>query len=97
MTLFTFMPTFKLAIAGNNKPSLRSVDEAIRRRFHLIPFTITIPAEERDRELTEKLKAEWPGILSWLIEGCLEWQTEGLRPPQVVLSRRGPAAGVTWG
>jgi putative DNA primase/helicase len=83
---FTFMPTFKLAIAGNNKPSLRSVDEAIRRRFHLIPFTVTIPAEERDRELTEKLKAEWPGILAWLIEGCLEWQTEGLTPPQTVLS-----------
>jgi putative DNA primase/helicase len=61
------------------------VDEAIRRRFHLIPFSVTIPADERDGELTEKLKEEWPGILAWLIKGCLEWQREGLRPPRAVL------------
>jgi putative DNA primase/helicase len=82
---FEYRPAFKLIIAGNHKPSLRSVDEAIRRRFHLIPFAVTIPPEERDADLAEKLKAEWPGILAWLIEGCLEWQTEGLRPPTAVL------------
>jgi putative DNA primase/helicase len=81
---FEFRPTFKLVIAGNHKPSLQSVDEAIRRRFHLVPFAVTIPPEERDGELTEKLKAEWPGILAWMIEGALEWQTEGLRPPSAV-------------
>jgi putative DNA primase/helicase len=83
--LFEFRPAFKLIIAGNHKPALRSVDEAIRRRFHLIPFAVTIPAEERDLDLAEKLKAEWPGILAWCIEGALEWETEGLRPPQAVL------------
>ncbi|MGC2784746.1 MAG: phage/plasmid primase, P4 family [Roseiarcus sp.] len=82
---FEYQPQFKLIIAGNHKPSLRSVDEAIRRRFHLIPFAVTIPPEERDADLTEKLRDEWPGILAWLIEGCLEWQTEGLRPPNAVL------------
>jgi putative DNA primase/helicase len=82
---FEYRPAFKLVIAGNHKPSLRSVDEAIRRRFHMIPFAVTIPADERDVELVEKLKAEWPGILAWLIEGCLEWQAEDLRPPQAVL------------
>ncbi len=81
---FEFTPQFKLVIAGNHKPGLRSVDEAIRRRFHLIPFGVTIPADERDGELTEKLKAEWPGVLAWAIEGCLEWQAEGLRPPKAV-------------
>jgi putative DNA primase/helicase len=64
---------------------LRSVDEAIRRRFHFIPFAVTISPEKRDGELTEKLKAEWPGILKWLIEGCLEWQREGLKPPAAVI------------
>ncbi len=44
---FEFTPQFKLLIAGNHRPSLRSVDEAIRRRFHLIPFQVTIPPEER--------------------------------------------------
>ena len=81
---FEYRPAFKLIIAGNHKPSLRSVDEAIRRRFHLIPFAVTIPPEERDADLAEKLKAEWPGILAWLVDGCLEWQTEGLRPPKAV-------------
>ncbi len=81
---FDYRPAFKLAIAGNHLPSLRNVDEAIRRRFHLIPFAVTIPADERDEELTEKLKAEWPGILSWLIKGCGQWQTAGLRSPRAV-------------
>lgn len=83
---FDFTPTFKLLIAGNHKPALRSVDEAIKRRFHLIPFAVTIPAAERDPNLTEKLKAEWPGILRWIIDGCLRWQREGLQPPPAVLS-----------
>jgi putative DNA primase/helicase len=61
---FEYRPQFKLDISGNHKPSLRSVDEAIRRRFNLIPFTLTIPPEERDLELGNKLKAEltfWRG------------------------------------
>jgi putative DNA primase/helicase len=82
---FTFTPAFKLMIAGNHKPSLRSVDESVRRRFNLVPFTVTIPQAERDAELAEKLKAEWPGILAWAIEGCLEWQRTGLAPPPAVL------------
>ncbi|MGY4460894.1 phage/plasmid primase, P4 family [Bradyrhizobium sp. LB13.1] len=81
---FEFTPQFKLLIAGNHKPGLRSVDEAMKRRFHLIPFTVTIPAEERDPDLSDKIRAEWPGILSWMIEGCLEWQRIGLAAPEAV-------------
>jgi putative DNA primase/helicase len=81
---FEFIPQFKLVIAGNHKPGLRSVDEAIRRRFHLVPFTVTIPPEERDRQLDEKLKAEWPGILNWMIQGCVAWQQQGLAAPAAV-------------
>jgi putative DNA primase/helicase len=61
-----------MVIAGNHKSSLRSVDKAMRRRFNLIPFVETIPAAEWDGELPAKLKDEWPGILAWAIEGCLE-------------------------
>ncbi len=82
---FTFVPTFKLVIAGNHKPSLRNVDEAIRRRLNLIPFNVTIPANERDLQLADKLKEEWPGILAWVIEGCLEWRRIGLAPPDAVV------------
>jgi len=82
---FTFLPTFELVIAGNHKPKLNDVDEAIRRRLHLVPFTVTVPAEERDQNLPEKLQAELGGILAWAIEGCIAWLREGLRPPQVVV------------
>ncbi len=81
---FEFTPVFKLFVAGNHKPRLRTVDEAIRRRLHLIPFSVTIPKTERDPGLPEKLKAEWPGILAWAIDGAVEWHTNGLQPPAVV-------------
>lgn len=79
---FTYLPAFKLVIAGNHKPSLSGVDAAIRRRFHLVPFTVTIV--NPDKELPDKLRAEWSGILAWMVEGCLAWQREGLNPPAIV-------------
>lgn len=82
---FTFDPHFKLVIAGNHKPGLRNVDEALRRRMHLIPFTQTIDEEERDVRLPERLREEWPGILQWMIDGCGEWQRIGLQPPASVM------------
>jgi putative DNA primase/helicase len=81
---FEYVPQFKLVFAGNHKPSLRSVDEAIRRRFNLIPFTVTIPPEQRDKELGDKLQKELPGILARMIAGCRSWQKRGLDPPKVV-------------
>lgn len=81
---FTFKPQFKLVFAGNHKPALRNVDEAIRRRLYLIPFTVTVPAERRDPLLQQKLLAESGGILQWAIEGCLDWQNNTLAPPQRV-------------
>jgi len=81
---FEYVPQFKLLIAGNHKPGLRNVDEAIRRRLHLIPFTVTINEQDRDPDLSEKLKLEYPGILRWGIDGCLAWQEQGLNPPAAV-------------
>jgi putative DNA primase/helicase len=81
---FTYLPQFKLFIAGNHKPGLRNVDEAMRRRLNLVPFDVKIPVPDRDKDLPEKLKAEWPAILAWAIDGCLEWQKQGLAPPTIV-------------
>ncbi len=81
---FTYTPQFKLFIAGNHKPGLRNVDEAIRSRLNLVPFTVFIPAGERDAKLEKKLEAEWGAILHWAIDGCLEWQRSGLAPPSAV-------------
>lgn len=82
---FTYVPQFKLVIAGNHKPAIRNIDEAMRRRLHLIPFTVTVPPEKRDQHLQAKLLAEADGILAWGIEGCLLWQQYGLRPPKAVM------------
>ena len=83
---FTYTPEFKLLLAGNHKPGLSAVDEAWRRRFNLIPFAVTIPKDERDPDLTEKLKPEWPGILQWAIGGCRLWAERGLDPPTSVVA-----------
>jgi putative DNA primase/helicase len=81
---FEYTPQFKLIIAGNHRPGLRSVDEAIRRRFNLIPFTVTIPPRERDETLGDQLQKELPGILAWMADGCTIWQMRGLDPPRIV-------------
>jgi putative DNA primase/helicase len=82
---FDYVPTFKLFICGNHKPRLSNVDEAIRRRLLMVPFTVLIPLEERDQQLPEKLWSERRAILRWCMDGCLEWQRIGLVPPPVVL------------
>ena len=79
---FTFAPTWKLLLVGNHQPLLRHVDEALIRRFNIIPF-IHKP-QSPDLELEHKLRAEWPAILRWAIEGCLDWQRNGLARPDAV-------------
>jgi putative DNA primase/helicase len=79
-----FDPQFKVMVSGNHCPRLSSVGEAVRRRVHLIPFRVVIPAEERDQRLTEKLRKEWPSILGWMLSGCMDWQKSGLHVPQAV-------------
>jgi putative DNA primase/helicase len=78
---FTYVPAYKIVISGNHKPAIRNIDEAIKRRMHLIPFTLTIPPEKRDHMLQSKLLKERDGILAWAVQGCLMWQCEGLRQP----------------
>jgi putative DNA primase/helicase len=81
---FEYLPQFKLLLIGNHQPNLRNIDDAARRRFNIVPF-VHKPAMP-DRDLEAKLRAEWPGILRWMIEGCLAWQRNGLVRPQVVLN-----------
>jgi putative DNA primase/helicase len=83
---FTYQPQFKLVFSGNHMPVLRSVNKAITRRFNRIPFTVTIPEDKVNIYLVEELKKEHSGILAWLIEGCLAWQRDGLKPPEAVLA-----------
>lgn len=83
---FEFLPAFKLFIAANHKPVIRGRDKGIWRRIRLVPFLITVPDEQQDRDLPPKLQAELPGILAWAVRGCLDWQRQGLSVPTAVVS-----------
>ena len=79
---FTFTPAFKLFMAGNYRPAIRSVDEAMRRRLHIVPFMHRIA--KPDKHLLSKLRGELGGIMKWAVQGCLDWQRDGLAPPKSV-------------
>lgn len=79
---FEYRPQFKLTIIGNHAPVLRNVDDAARRRFNIAPFSFK--PQVPDLELEATLRAEWPGILRWMMDGCLDWRQHGLVRPEVV-------------
>jgi len=79
---FTFRPEFKLLFVGNFAPNFEDVDDAIKRRFFVIPFDVK--PSEKDEKLIEALGLEAPQILQWMIEGCLDWQRHGLVVPEKV-------------
>ena len=79
---FSYLPKFKLFFVGNFAPSFETVDEAMRRRFYVLPFDVK--PQKKDPHLTQKLAAEAGGILSWFIEGCCDWLENGLVVPAKV-------------
>jgi putative DNA primase/helicase len=78
------VPTFKILMDCNHKPKIPADDPAIWNRLKLLPFTVTIPDAEIDRQMGAKLRAEAAGILAWAVRGCLEWQRRDLDEPQEV-------------
>ncbi|MFQ5736620.1 MAG: phage/plasmid primase, P4 family [Thermodesulfobacteriota bacterium] len=87
----TFEPTHLLCLLTNHLPEAPGDDFAFWQRLHLVPFDIRFiddPKKENERprvkDLPEKLKTEAPGILAWLVRGCIEWQRRGLDPPAAV-------------
>jgi len=76
----TFIPQLKMWLFVNHKPEINDDTIATWRRVRLIPFTKTFIKENADNKLGEKLRAEAPGILAWLVRGYLEWQKRGLTP-----------------
>jgi putative DNA primase/helicase len=91
---FEFKPTGKLWIYGNAKPVIRGSDDGIWRRIRLVPFTERFyspddadydpKGPQADPDLAKQLEAELPGILAWLVDGCLLWQRDGPGMPQAV-------------
>ncbi|OPY55595.1 MAG: hypothetical protein A4E49_00381 [Methanosaeta sp. PtaU1.Bin112] len=82
---FTFLPVGKIWLAANNKPAIAERNYAAWRRVRLIPFTVTIPPEEQDKKLEEKLLEELPGILNWALDGLQDYRENGMKTPTAVL------------
>ena len=89
--LISFKPTHTLFLLTNHKPRIGGGDSAVWSRLRLFPFLLsfvdapTMPHErKKDPELQEKLIREASGILAWLVQGCLDWQKNGLNPPKTV-------------
>jgi putative DNA primase/helicase len=83
---FELRPTFKAIGSGNDKPSIKGVDEGIWRRIKLVHWDVTIPvAERRPMEtILAEFAEEASGILNWLLEGLIDYLENGLQvPPEV--------------
>jgi putative DNA primase/helicase len=83
---FAFTPYFKIVILSNTAPNLSGVDGGIKRRVLVVPFQQDFTTQP-DTQLREKLTGELPGILRWMVEGCLEWRQTGLCPPAEIRAR----------
>lgn len=89
----TFKPQHKLFFVSNHLPQANSDDYALWKRVLVINFENSFVdnpnpfnsnEKQIDKNLRIKLQAESEGILNWLIQGCLLWQSEGLNPPKCV-------------
>jgi putative DNA primase/helicase len=89
----TWTPTHSLFLMTNHKPSAPADDFAFWQRMLLVPFRLSFVRRQprcdnerkADPDLEARLMDEAPGILAWLVRGCLQWQQIGLRPPPKVL------------
>ncbi len=80
-----FKPVGKIIFSANHRPDVRDTSHGFWRRMLLVPFIRKFSGKSKDKDLREKLQQEGPGILAWLVRGCLAWQREGLNPPQSVI------------
>ena len=78
---FTFKPAAKFWLQFNHRPVVRDDSYGFWRRIRMVPFTQSFPV---DGSLEPTLLAEGPGVLAWMVRGCLEWQARGLGAPGVV-------------
>lgn len=82
---FEFRPAFKLTMQGNYRPKVVGTDEGFWRRMLLVPWLVTIPEEEVDAQLPEKIKLEAPGILNRLLDGLRYFLDKGISPTDEIV------------
>ncbi|WP_406127546.1 phage/plasmid primase, P4 family [Streptomyces sp. NBC_00989] len=82
-----FEPSHTLLMLTNHLPAVSGDDPAVWRRILVVPFDVVIPPEERDETLPERLKLAAPAVLAWAYAGWLDYQKQGLNPPEAVRAR----------
>jgi P4 family phage/plasmid primase-like protien len=75
---FTFNPHHKTFFDCNHRPVITDPDDPVWNRIKCVPFSVQIPRDERDTDLLDKMKAELPGILAWIVRGTKLYLEEGL-------------------
>lgn len=83
-----FKATHKICVLANDNPVLE-LDDAMKQRVHVVPFAQKFRGEQREEKGLREFFAEpeqLQGIFSWMLEGCLAYQREGLKPPASVVT-----------
>ena len=73
----TFNSTASVLIVGNHRPRASAASRIWRR---LVQVEFRNKPEKPDPRLLDKLKAEAPGVLSWMCEGAARWHARGSLP-----------------
>ncbi|MBF8187313.1 bifunctional DNA primase/polymerase [Nonomuraea sp. K274] len=83
----SFDPSHTLIMLTNHLPAVSGDDPAVWRRLLVVPFDVSIPKNEQDSGLSDRLKAAASTILAWAYQGWLDYQQHGLNPPEAVQER----------
>jgi putative DNA primase/helicase len=75
---FTFNPHHKMFFDCNHRPVITNPADPVWNRIKCVPFNVQIPKSDIDTDLLEKMKAELPGILAWIVRGTKLYLKEGL-------------------
>ena len=82
---FEYEPSHTLVLVTNHMPRVRGTDEAIWRRLRLVPFTVTIPPEDRIPDYGSVLgDLHGDAILAWFVQGAVGYYRYGLADSQQV-------------
>lgn len=77
----TFKPMFVMHLCTNHDLLIRGGDHGILRRTCILDFKVVIPDDKQDKKLSQKLQAEGPGVLNWLLQGIRDYRHRGLAIP----------------
>lgn len=82
---FSFKPTHKLWLMGNDQPTVTAGGPAFWERLRIIPFDNTVARERRIMGLQDIFAREHgPAILAWVIIGAVSFFNGGLSEPDSV-------------